>query len=682
MSNKQALLNCTFGWGKTCHLFYDSIEIADKSYNLKDLTSIHPSYRVVFGVPSARLELSFGLDHLVLRGIADLDSARLMVSHLQPYCSTAPHATYARSRSSRSRNLAREQARVWERTNKIPAILVLQKESKLSSYSSGPLQHADASTDQSDFGEEPPTDKALSLAEVPKAPVEDTSLTPSETLEAFAQLASNLSTYASPLPTELWQPPHTPRFQPPLHSVHLIPPNQKFDSSSMPVPVVKSSVLPIIHVPVRLQHGECAHYSIGATLCSDRISSPTHATYPLLDNGLLILTNRRVLYIGKRCQFTLAYTHLWYVSLLHTTIALHIEGQFRRIIIELEHPHEWASRIELLSFIARRSRPEPPTLSVAAVPGLNMTLKRKAVKPPAKKDQTLADNPTVPLLAERVESKIVEAETIEIIDATIEAHADHETLDFPPAPAASLELVKSNTPKIANQRTRTDLRVREIAQSSQLANAPTLDFPRQPDVAQMATQEFSLETLQSEAPTQAIPGQSVTERATQEFSLPQPPLAKAPAQTMPGRPDVTQMVTQAFSPGALQPKSARPVSDEPDSQGKTTQGLQLNREKIARLQAAQPPEQKQEITTSALYDPAFPLAAFAQNEEWQKESGALPGQDLAELDNDDDSTIHLNERKLCQLRTVSMRQPVSDKLSHSEIKNRRSSRAQAPQRPS
>lgn len=665
MSNEQALLNCTFGWGQTCRLYYDSIEIAGKAYDLKDLTSIQPSYRTVLGVPSARLELSFGLDHLVLRGIADQDIARLMVSHLQPYCSTTPHTACRRARSRHARNLARAQARAWERTNKLPAILDSPRDTPAFARSAASSAHDEATASTSSFTEEPPTDEHISLAAVPKAPVEDTSLTPGETLEAFAQLASNLSTYASPLPTAFWQPPHTPRFQPPLHSVHLIPPHQKFDSSSIPVPAVKSSVLPIIHVPVRLQHGECAHYSIGAILCSDRISNSARATYPPLDNGLLILTNRRVLYIGKRCQFTLAYTHLWYVSLLHTAVALHIEGQFRRVIVELEHPHEWASRIELLAFIARRSRPEPPTLAMTAIPGLNTTVKRRAVKPASAKKRTLADNPTVPLLAERVESKIVEAETIEFSDPAILACAARETLDFPaPAPAGELPgLEKGNTPRIADQPTKTDLTIRETAPQSQMENAPTQEFPRQPDVAALATQEFSA------SQSQAAPAQS----------------------------DLAHMITQEFvPPSQVERNSASDTAGQPEGREKMTQGLQLEQAEIARLQAAQPPDQEPEITTSALYDPALPLAALARNG-GPAEEGHQPS--TQELDDDDDRTIQLHDRKLCQLRTISLhdsvpgklrepvsgrrREPISDRLpDNNEIKDRRTRRVHAPQWPS
>ncbi len=352
MSNEEALLKCSFGWGKTCRLYLDYIEIAGKSYNLDDLISIHPSYRNIFGVSSARIELFFGLHRLVLRGIPDLETARLLVSHLQPYCSAQPRANRSRSRSTNTRDLARAQARAWERTNKLPTIPVSPEESPrpFSGYSAGSFKRSSASQTSSLPGFpaiEPPFDEPL-LSETSllsqSAPLESL-FTAVETLKSHAQLSGELAAQADPWPTSRLRPLHMPRLQPPLRSVHLIPPGQKtLDSCSMPVPAISSSALPIIHVPVRLQPGECAHYSIGATLCSDRLSGSDRAPYPPLDHGLLILTNRRLFYTGKRSQLILAYTHLWYVSLLHNAIALHIEQQFRRIIIELEHPQEWASR--------------------------------------------------------------------------------------------------------------------------------------------------------------------------------------------------------------------------------------------------------------------------------------------------------------------------------------------------
>jgi hypothetical protein len=658
MSNEEAVLSCTFGWGKICRLYDDSIEIGDKTYNLKDLTFIQPSYRTIFGISSARLVLSFGLDRLVLRGIADLNTAHLMVSHLQPYCSTAPHAAHKRSRTKGARSLARAQAKAWERTNKLPAILDIPE------FDASPdtPQRARMTTGELVFDEAPPTGELISLDAVPKAPVEDTSLTPGETLEAFAQLANNLSTYASPLPTALWQPPHTPRFQPPLHSVHLIPPDQKFDSNSIPVPVVKSSVLPIIHVPVRLQHGECAHYSIGATLCSDRISNATRATYPLLDQGLLVLTNRRVLYIGKRCQFTLAYTHLWYVSLLHTAIALHIEGQFRRIIIELEHPHEWASRIELLSFIARRSRPhpEPPTLSVPVIPGQNMTLKRKAIKAP--RNPALADNAAVLLPGGRiVESRIVEAETIEFQDETLQACAKRDTIDMPNSPESAASVENS---------------------ASSIAEKPTRDFPAPADIAHVPTREFSPEKSQPDAQDEPLapePSQAdIAGMVTREFSL----SSQKDKQRIdtPARPDITHMATQEFSLSEQE--------DEDNTQKhtaglarseKTTPGLHIDQEELARLQASRPPDKQPEIMTGALYNPALPLTALVSNE--HKPAGSNEPSEQNQEDDDDDRTIHLRERKLSVLRTISLYEPVSDQLPDIEPAKQRPARVRTSQRP-
>ncbi|HEX7737079.1 MAG TPA: hypothetical protein VF458_19700 [Ktedonobacteraceae bacterium] len=703
MSSEQALLTCTFNWGKTCSLYYDSIEIAGKAYNLKDLTSIHPSYRMIFGVPSARLELSFGGEHLVLRGIAELDIARLMVSHLQPYCPTPTPGAHVRSRSSRARNLARAQARAWERTGHIPAVLERMEEREFTPRTSDLLKHTDALGDTLDSTEEAEVVDGITLDSVPKAPISDTSLTSGETMEAFARLASNLSTYASPLPDSIWQPLHTPRFQPPLHSVHLIPPHQKFDSGSMPVPAVKSSVLPIIHVPVRLLHGECAHYSIGATLCSDRISSSDGATYPLLDQGLLILTNRRVLYIGKRCQFTLAYTHLWYVSLLHTAIALHIEGQFRRIIIELEHPHEWASRIELLSFIARRERPEPPTRSIAAVAGLNMTFKRPAIKPPAAKPAPV-DVTTLPLLSERAAS-IAEACTIEIEDEALQACADRETLDFPGEPTAA-KIVEARTIEVEGEALQScadhetldfpSEPVREPSHSA-LANALVPDPPdanssnavfrapgerscsrslcqsgkEEPSHSALANagsrslcqsgKEEPLELVKSNTPRIAACSAQASEskrKAGQEARL-----ENIPTQDMPLQADVTEIPTREFSPLTPEPE----LADAPTQAiSRLTDVTTFNTSEIA------PPVPQPELADA-------PTRAISrQSEKARRAQPPEPStEDLSEGSEDDDRTIHLNERKLCQLRTVSMRTAAPARPPDSQITDKRLPRVRA-----
>lgn len=500
MSNKQALLDCTFGWGKTCHLYADSIEIAGKSYNLEDLTAIRPTFRTILGVPSARLELYFGPQRLVLRGIPDQETARLMVAHLRPYCTAEPCAVRARSRTGKTRSVAREQARAWERSTKLPAISVSPAGNARDNAETlkHPIRCGDGAS-------------GLSFDDLAPAPLftEDESFcaqgTPSETSEQESEVSLPLRDDEWPLAHS--RSLHTPRFQPPLRSVHLVPPGQKVqDTCSLPVPAVKSSVLPVIHVPVRLQPGECAHYSIGASLCSDRISGSDRAPYPPLDHGLLILTNRRIFYIGKRSQLILAYTHLWYVSLLHNAIALHIEQQFRRIIIELEHPQEWASRIEQLSFIARRARPRPelPTLLMTALPGLSpssldaTTFKRPAIKAPVPRQQEASPVGTSDASSpsEQVEPKIVEAQTISLAEQPAQDCADMKTQDFPLLPertarADQKEASRSEpAPETPRRMAIADARTQDLPRTGDLAEAATQDFPQTGDLAEAATQDF------------------------------------------------------------------------------------------------------------------------------------------------------------------------------------------------
>jgi hypothetical protein len=497
MSNQEALLTCSFGWGKICRLYLDSIEIAGKSYHLDDLISVRPSYRNLFGVPSARLELFFGPRRIVLRGITDPETARLMVSHLRPYCSTQLDTACSRSRASRTRDLVRAQARAWERTSKLPAIPISPEESFRSS--------------SKDPSEQPRRSHASQISPLSALPALDLSFdgrplvgssslcehlspeslfTTAETLKSPAQIQDELMARACPWLTSYPGPLHMPRFQPPLRSIHLVPPEQKtLDSGSQPIPAITSSVLPVIHVPVRLQPGECAHYSIGATLCSDRISGSDRAPYPPLDHGLLILTNRRLLYIGKRSQLVLAYTHLWYVSLLHNAIALHIERQFRRIIIEVEHPQEWAGRIEQLSFIARRSRAraEQPTLLIPALPGPVLsspnaiTLKRPALKIQATENRAAPTVAQTPLLAERAESRIVGSETPPLSEQANQQSA-HEESHAPSTPPDPEE----------------EIITQALSQSPNLDEITTQDLSQRPASGEKKTEALQLSPAEAE----------------------------------------------------------------------------------------------------------------------------------------------------------------------------------------
>ena len=791
MSNKQALLDCTFSWGKTCRLYRDSIEIAGKSYNLDDLTYIHPTYRELFGVASARLELCFGLRRLTLRGITDPEAARQMVSHLRPYAEQSGPDTIShrlRTRATQARDLARVQAKTWERTQKLPVLLDAPRPdapapsvepatspapepgetTPATSPSSASSPLVDAFDDFLDVAEQstlhipasalpalaPPSlpapeeapglsqktcspassspesnppvplpdapvpdqeadplagsstpNQAATLTDVPTpaqsiiladAPVPDqaaplTSSSPSDqpavpastepcplperptlpipadTASAPAQATSTdsapepagstLSQEGEPVPpaelpaqVRLARPPllkkrlpRITRFELPLRPVQLVNPRaalaqsaeelhaengqeaqvpspsltrqevpgladtqeeqknaplasetpdpgeQTGITSSVPLlaqksaarvtegqknmpekktlakrsahlPLLKSNLLPIIQAPVRLQPGEYAHYSIEAALRSDRLADSEHVSCPPLDHGLLILTNRRIFYLGKRCQLILAYTHLGHVSLLPEAIALHIEGQLRRIIMEIEHSQEWASRIEQLTLIARRS---PQLAPMFVLPGVKppapvpVTLKRAALKhPPARKDAppSPADAPvsadlriveaTTIELAPRIDQRIIETTTVEFAPDTDQNIVEATTITF--GPRTTQRIVEATTIAFDLQAAQNIVEATTVEfgpqTASSVAEIPTMDLgsPILDQLADVITLKFP-----------PLAEQKIEDQVTSEF----PPLATAEIEhvvtcefPLPAKPGIENQVTDAFPP--------------------------------------------------------------------------------------------------------------------------------------
>ncbi|MDQ2715771.1 MAG: hypothetical protein M3Z08_12755, partial [Chloroflexota bacterium] len=82
----EPIVSGTFGWGRTFQLYSDHLDASGVFYDLKTLTHVRPTYREVLGIPSARLELVFGRERLVLRGISAIDNVRKMVAYLTEHC--------------------------------------------------------------------------------------------------------------------------------------------------------------------------------------------------------------------------------------------------------------------------------------------------------------------------------------------------------------------------------------------------------------------------------------------------------------------------------------------------------------------------------------------------------------------------------------------------------------------
>jgi hypothetical protein len=233
MGKELPLAECAFGWGQVLRLYSDYLDINGTPYALRALTRIRPTFRMVMGIPSARLELWFGRKKVILRGIAAIEDARAVLEYLSSWC---------------------------------------QRES---------------------------------IFEQPTASV-------------FA--------------------------------VQKKRGNERFGES-----------LPTVPVPVRLLAGEEAYYSVVATLCGEPIGEASRVTYPARDQGTLILTNRRMIYIGRKSQVVVDYAHLLHVSLLRGAIAVETDYRDRREIFEIRKPEECAQYLEtILERYAQEARQQQP----------------------------------------------------------------------------------------------------------------------------------------------------------------------------------------------------------------------------------------------------------------------------------------------------------------------------------
>jgi hypothetical protein len=98
--------------------------------------------------------------------------------------------------------------------------------------------------------------------------------------------------------------------------------------------------LPQIYVPTRLLAGEYAHYCTDATLREEPLPGSMLPGYQIKDQGMLILTSKRMMYIGRRRQLVLSYNHLLHISHLQGAIAILSETWSRREIFEVRLPLE------------------------------------------------------------------------------------------------------------------------------------------------------------------------------------------------------------------------------------------------------------------------------------------------------------------------------------------------------
>src|SRR5215471_17291157 len=92
MQGESPIATCTYGWGRVFRLYNDYLEANGTRHTLDGLTDVRQLNRTVMGIPSARLELSFGERKLVLAGIPEIEDAQKTAAHLTTWLN-ASHTT-------------------------------------------------------------------------------------------------------------------------------------------------------------------------------------------------------------------------------------------------------------------------------------------------------------------------------------------------------------------------------------------------------------------------------------------------------------------------------------------------------------------------------------------------------------------------------------------------------------
>lgn len=325
---QEPLVVCAYGWGKEFRLYPDCLEVNGLLYALADLEHVRPIYHRVLGIGSARLELRFGQHEVLLPGISAVEVVQKVVAYLSCFC---PQKGIPELRPGANWCISDLQRQV---STSIPA-----HEKKIvegDRRTSGQLSIAGKSLKQGKQAVTP----SMAIPGLNKLhPVTDYDIS----MKAYAQALT------APLPAPHWdrlRQEQRARRQRRLQAERSIR-EHGFDIERL-AQRLQEADLPRVPLSVHLAPGEFAHYKAEATLREGPYLTESFGVFPAKDQGTIILTNKRFIYIGRTCQMVLDYARLAEHMRLRGAIVLKASHWSRQEVFEIQRPLECAMYLECL----------------------------------------------------------------------------------------------------------------------------------------------------------------------------------------------------------------------------------------------------------------------------------------------------------------------------------------------
>jgi hypothetical protein len=334
----EPIVTCTYGWGRSARLYQDVVTLGGRLYELVELENVQARYHRFLGLASARLILRFQNKEIILRGIADVAVARRMEAYLDAYlqehlpATPVPAPLEDDAQFDLVLSSVQEQAFPFDLTS----VPVSEKGHPLSESSSESVGQ---------FWEYGPTHADVAANAITEAQMVAEALT-----EELA-MGSGEATREEP---SRWKRQRELQERRRLRLRRLreerVVREHGFDVLALALRL-RTEILPVVEVPASLLAGEVAHYRTEAMLCGEPLTGAMgrgRNRYRIKDQGILILTSQRLLYLGRQRQIALSYERLREVSRTHRAVSFLAEGWGRCQLFEVRRPLEVTMYLECI----------------------------------------------------------------------------------------------------------------------------------------------------------------------------------------------------------------------------------------------------------------------------------------------------------------------------------------------